>query len=76
MAERKAFVDDMLSQPGVDVTGRRYFRLLNRSMANCDLNGPISSAKYVLVRVTDGATKGAEGWACERDVQPTGAWVM
>lgn len=76
MTERRALFADMARQPGITVTGKQYFRLLRESATVCDPFGPIASDVYVLVRVTTGPAKGAEGWACNRDVQPVGYWVM
>jgi hypothetical protein len=74
-AQRRQLLDAISGQTGVVVTGKQYFRELERSTAGCDIY-PISSATYVRVRVSTGPSKGREGWACSRDVQPTGAWVM
>ena len=76
MAERRALFDDMAGRPGVTVIGAQYFRLLHESATVCDPYVPIASDVYVLVRVTTGPAKGAEGWACDRDVQSMGYWVM
>jgi hypothetical protein len=76
MTERRTLFAYMARQPGIIVTGKQYFRLLRQSATVCDPYGPIASDVYVLVRVTTGPAKGAEGWACDRDVQPVGYWVM
>jgi hypothetical protein len=76
MAERQALFADMARLPGITVTGKQYFRLLRESATVCDPYGPIASDVYVLVRATTDPAKGAEGWACNRDVQPVGYWVM
>jgi len=74
-AQRRQLISAMAQLGGVVVTGKHYFRELEQSTAGCDIY-PISSATYVRVRVTTGPSKGSQGWACSRDVQPVGAWVM
>jgi hypothetical protein len=75
MAERRKFLDSMGRQPGVFVAGEQYFRILEQSPAGC-ADDPVTTSNYLRVRVTTGPSKGSEGWACSRDVQPIGAWVL
>ena len=75
MVERRKLLDTMGRQPGVFVTGEQYFRILEQSPAGC-ADDPVTTSNYLRVRVTTGPSKGSEGWACSRDVQPTGARVM
>lgn len=73
MRERKALLGAMDRQAGVIVTGQQYFRVLEQSEARC-ANDPLGTAEFIRVRVTTGPVKRAEGWACMRDLQPTGDW--
>jgi hypothetical protein len=74
MAERDKLLDAMRRQPGVIVTGQQYFRLIEQTQARCG-PGPTDTAIFWKVRVVTGPSKGAEGWACSRDVQPIGWFV-
>lgn len=75
LADRMSLIDSIGRQRGVLVEGQQYFRVLEQSDVGCDLI-PIHSAVYIRVRVTTGPHKDREGWACDLDVQPTGAWVV
>jgi hypothetical protein len=75
MAERRKLLETMAQQPGVLVTGEQYFRILEQSPAGC-ADDPVTTSSYLRVRVSTGPSKGSEGWACSRDVQPRGQWVM
>jgi len=75
MVERRKLLSEMARQPGVTVTGEQYFRIIEESPAGC-ADDPVTTSNYLKVRATTGPSKGSEGWACSRDVQPTGAWVM
>jgi hypothetical protein len=75
MVERRRLLDAMARQPGVLVAGEQYFRILEQSSVGC-ADDPITTSNFLRVRVTTGPSKGLEGWACSRDVQPTGQWVM
>jgi hypothetical protein len=75
MADRRKLVEAMGDQPGFIVTGEQYFRVLEQSPAGC-ASDPVTTSNYVRVRVSTGQAKGKEGWACSRDVQPTGATVL
>jgi hypothetical protein len=75
LTDRIRLIDSIGQQPGLLVTGQQYFRLLEQSDVGCDLS-LIHSANYVRVRVTTGPLKEREGWSCDLDVQPTGAFVM
>jgi hypothetical protein len=64
---RMEFLDVMEHEPGVEVPGRSYARLLEASNASC--HGPHT---YVKVRITTGPRWGAEGWACYfTEISPT-----
>jgi hypothetical protein len=75
MVERRELLNTMARQPGVFVTGEQYFRILEQSPARC-ADYPNDTSTYLRVRVATGPSRGNEGWACSRDVQPIGAWVM
>ena len=74
MVERNKLLDAMHRQPGVIVAGQQYFRVLEQTNARCG-PGPTDTATFWRVRVITGPTKGAEGWACDRDVQRIGWFV-
>lgn len=76
MVERRKLLSAMGRQPGVLVTGKQYFRVIEQSSVLC-ANDPITTgAEYVKVQVSTGPAKGIVGWACSADVQPTGDWVL
>jgi hypothetical protein len=75
MAERSKLIETMAQQAGILVTGEQYFRILEESPAGC-ADDPVTTSNYLRVRVSTGPSKGSEGWACSRDVQPRGQWVM
>ncbi len=75
MSERNALFAAMGRQPSVTVVGQQYFRCLEASPAGC-AKDPSTTSNYMRVRVTTGPSKGAEGWACSRDVQPIGGFLM
>lgn len=75
-AERHVLLAAMANQPGFTVEGRQSFRLLRESSASCEPSGQSSSSIFILVRVSTGPSKGAEGWACTKDVAPTGENVL
>jgi hypothetical protein len=73
--ERNELLTAMARQPGFEVTGEQYFRGIDQSDAGC-AKEPTTSSNFVLVRITTGSLKGREGWACNRDVEFRGGWVM
>jgi hypothetical protein len=75
-AQRHALKNALADHPSVSILGQPYFRLLRQSTASCEPSGRNSSDVYILVRVTTGPSKGKEGWACTRDVGPTGEGVL
>ena len=75
MVERKNLIVAMAAEPGRPVPGKQGFRILEQSPAGC-ANDPFTTSNYLRVRVLTGPSKGSEGWACSRDVQPTGWFVM
>lgn len=75
MSDRNALFAAMARRPSVTVIGQQYFRCLETSPAGC-ANDPSTTSNYLRARVTTGSSKGAEGWACSRDVQPIGGFVM
>jgi hypothetical protein len=69
---RLAFLGLMKMQPGVEVPGNSYARLLETSLAGCNSGRHSGGTTYVRVRITSGSHSGEEGWACYMtDISPT-----
>lgn len=65
---RTEFLRAMSQMAGISVPGRSYCDLIERSKSKCGPS-PISTAVFVLVRVTTGRSKGKSGWICQGDMQ-------
>jgi hypothetical protein len=59
---RSEFLVAMAREPGVEVPGNSYARILETSNAGCGEGG--NAFTYVRARITTGPRAGAEGWAC------------
>jgi hypothetical protein len=59
----------MAREPGVEIPGGSYARLVEFSQAQCE---DFNRFHFMKVRITSGPRRGAEGWACFMiDVSPT-----
>lgn len=65
---RTEFLKAMAQMPGLNVPGKSYCEIIERSKSTCG-RFPLETATFVLVQVTTGPSHGQRGWVCQNVVQ-------